>query len=574
MSKQQEPMIESWITPSQKRIFSGDRKQPSIEKLTCMKNEPISFGLAFRSDYQKTPEEKIPYLPISVSVKSDGIKASVYKLGYVPCLAADCEDGSDTDGLCPDMLFERSPEPRVVAADIHLPYYEENEKHQLSVLCGTTSGAWITLNEDRREIPAGDHIVTVTITSLLSGKVVATHSLTLHVINASLPASDLIYTNWFHYDCLADLYSVELYSDEYFSILEKHIRNAVKNGMNTLLTPCFTPALDTPYGQERKNVQLVGVKRKNGTYRFDFSLLERFLRLALDCGITNIEHCHLFSQWGATSAINIYGEDAGEYRRLFSWEDPADGAEYSAFLDAYLPEFLAFSEKMGIRDRLVFHISDEPDIAHVEGYTRALAVVKKYLTGCTVCDALSHYEFYRQGLTQTPAVSTLFADDFYGKCDNFMLYYTGGKPDERLSNRLLTSSPQKTRALGVQLYKYRAKGFLHWGYNYYYGRMCHWVFDPAQNPYAYRNLPAVSYLVYPLFDRTVAPSIREMQMRDAMSDHGALKLLESLIGYESTMQICNEFFGEEISAFTLPKSGEQMLAFRELINCEIEKRIS
>jgi len=58
MSKQQEPMIESWITPSQKRIFSGDRKQPSIEKLTCMKNEPISFGLAFRSDYQKTPEEK------------------------------------------------------------------------------------------------------------------------------------------------------------------------------------------------------------------------------------------------------------------------------------------------------------------------------------------------------------------------------------------------------------------------------------------------------------------------------------------------------------------------------------
>ena len=242
-------------------------------------------------------------------------------------------------------------------------------------------------------------------------------------------------------------------------------------------------------------------------------------------------------------------------------------------MDAYLPEFLAFSKKMGINDRLVFHISDEPALEHVQGYTRALAVVKKHLDGYMMCDALSHYDYYERGLTETPVVSTLFADNFYGKCDSFMLYYTGGKPNEHLSNRLLTSSPQKTRILGVQLYKYRAKGFLHWGYNYYYGRMCHWVFDPAQNPYAYRNLPAVSYLVYPLFDRTVAPSIREMQMRDAISDYRALKRLESLIGYEKTVAFCEAFFGETISVFTLPKSGDSMHAFREALNQEIEKHL-
>jgi hypothetical protein len=103
--------------------------------------------------------------------------------------------------------------------------------------------------------------------------------------------------------------------------------------------------------------------------------------------------------------------------------------------------------------------------------------------------------------------------------------------------------------------------------------MCHGVFDPARDPLGYRNMPAVSYLVYPTFDRDVAPSLREMQMRDAMSDYAALKLLETKIGRDKTVQICDEFFKEFVSVFTLPKSGDEMLAFREMINREIEKTI-
>ncbi|MBQ9805420.1 MAG: DUF4091 domain-containing protein, partial [Clostridia bacterium] len=124
-----------------------------------------------------------------------------------------------------------------------------------------------------------------------------------------------------------------------------------------------------------------------------------------------------------------------------------------------------------------------------------------------------------------------------------------------------------------QLYKYKAQGFLHWGYNYYYGRMCHGVFDPAQDPCGYRNMPGVSYLVYPLFDGTVASSLREHQMRDAMSDYCALKYLESLIGYEETVRMCEELLGTPITTMTLPTSGEQMLAFREMINQKIEEAL-
>lgn len=568
-----ESCIVTWVVSSQTRIFSSAQPIKDLSRLTALRNEPISFCMAYRSNYQKRDDEKIPDLPISVSVECSGIDAALYKIGYVPFLASDCEDGNDEPGLCPDVLLRKQSKPKINPGDDHLPFYEVGEQHLLNVSCIETGGVWITLNEDRKEIPAGDHKITVQVTSLTTNEPIAEHTLTLHVVDESLPDAGLFYTNWFHYDCIADLHGLELYSDAFFEVLAKYIKNAVKNGMTTLLTPAFTPALDTPTGFERRNVQLVGVKRENGCYTFDFSLLERFVKLALDCGITNIEHCHLFSQWGALSAINIYAEENGQTTRIFSWDDSATGAEYAAFLQAYLPAFLDFAERMGISDHLLFHISDEPKDFQANDYSRALSVVKEYLAGHTVGDALSHYALYEKGLVETPVVATDYANDFYGNCDNMMLYYTGGRPNALLSNRTLTSSPQKTRILGVQLYKYRAKGFLHWGYNYYYGRMCHGVFNPMQDPLGYRNMPAVSYLVYPTFDRDVAPSIREMQMRDAMSDYSALKLLERLIGRAETERFCEDFFGEAVSVFLLPKSGAEMCAFRDALNAEIERHL-
>ena len=52
------------------------------------------------------------------------------------------------------------------------------------------------------------------------------------------------------------------------------MKTAVKNGMNMVLMPAFTPPLDTPVGKERKTVQLVGVDFDGKNYKFDFSLLE------------------------------------------------------------------------------------------------------------------------------------------------------------------------------------------------------------------------------------------------------------------------------------------------------------
>ena len=571
---QKNKLLLSWLVPSDVRIF--DSTMPNGEYLPvlrALKNEPISFTLAYRSLLSQE-NARIPEFPITVAVASATLPLSVYKVCTVPFAAADCEDTTpDTKGGCPDILCKRSPNPQILTLNDKNAPFAEVEKAQLNASRTKTQSLLITVNEDGEVLPFGTHDVKIEIRSLKTGEVLGTHTATIELIDAELPPRDYYYTNWVHYDCLADDHGVPLWSDEYFALLGKYLKNATTHGMTTLLTPAFTPALDTPVGTERQCVQLVGVVEKDGSYTFDFSLLARFVCVARENGIRFFEHCHLFSQWGAANAINIYGKKNGEDTRLFGWDTPAYDPQYKKFLATYLPAFLSFAKEMGIENQLLFHISDEPKEAQLESYRAALACVQEFIGDRVIADALSSHAFYRHGLVKLPIVGTAYANDFDGRCDNMMLYYTGGEKLYSLSNRLLSNIPADTRMLGVHLFRYRAKGFLHWGYNYTYGRVSQGHFHPAVDPCFYKNMPGVTYLVYPNNHRGLYPSLREKELAAAMNDFRALTLLSSLIGYEATLKICEDAIGAPIDIFTLPHSADTMHALREAVNLAIAKNI-
>ena len=113
------------------------------------------------------------------------------------------------------------------------------------------------------------------------------------------------------------------------------------------------------------------------------------------------------------------------------------------------------------------------------------------------------------------------ADEFDGECDNFWLYYTCGTYAKLCTNRLITNTAARTRVLGLQMYNYKAAGFLQWGYNYYYDRMSEGWFDPKVDPDGYKLIPGCSYLCYPESDGAV-PALREIHMREAFDDLRAL----------------------------------------------------
>jgi hypothetical protein len=98
-------------------------------------------------------------------------------------------------------------------------------------------------------------------------------------------------------------------------------------------------------------------------------------------------------------------------------------------------------------------------------------------------------------------------------------------------------------------------------------------FNPLLNPCGYQQRPGASFIVYPGVDGALG-SLREVYMREAMTDLCALKLLESLTSYEYVISLSERHFGKNINYHTIPESAEQMTSFRETVNAEIKKRIN
>lgn len=154
-------------------------------------------------------------------------------------------------------------------------------------------------------------------------------------------------------------------------MIEQYIQTAVKHGMNMILTPLFTPPLDTEIGGDRPTVQLVQVERVGDDYRFTFEKLKRWIALCDRSGVKYFEFSHLFTQWGAKHAPKVVATVDGQEKQLFGWDTDSTDSEYTKFLTLFLHELVSFIKENGLEKRVYFHLSDEPNLADMDTYRAA-----------------------------------------------------------------------------------------------------------------------------------------------------------------------------------------------------------
>ncbi|MBR4767173.1 MAG: DUF4091 domain-containing protein, partial [Clostridia bacterium] len=394
------------------------------------------------------------------------------------------------------------------------------------------------------------------------------------IIDAQLPEIDFVYTNWYHCDGISNYYNVPVFSDEFWRINRNFIEYAVYHGMNCILTPLFTPPLDTAVGGERLTVQLVDIKLSNNRYIFDFSNLKKWIDMCLKCGIEYFEMSHLFTQWGALHAPKIVAEDEnGIKKNIFGWNTETDSKEYDDYILQLGKSLIPFLEKENIRNKCFFHVSDEPSEDHLETYKKRSQLIDKAFPGFKTIDALSNIDFFKSGAVKQPIPATGSAENFYGVVPELWVYYCSGQGNKNLSNRLIAMPSQRTRVLGYQLYKYDAKGFLQWGYNFYNSALSIKQINPFESTDADGIFPAGdSFVVYPGESGNPLPSLRLKVFYDALQDLRALKLLESLTGRDKAVELLEE--GIDPITFTqYPHSDKWQLSVRERINSAIKANL-
>ena len=544
-------MLTSRIVSSLDKCFPHSMPSdfPPLERISALRGERLSFQYLCRNVAPDAPHR------LRCSVKLAGALAEFATLRTVeytpsqmpmyPLPRVSDEDYLTKEpGLFPDRL-------------------EPVDQCGVPVCSFQTRALWVTV-----EIPAdaesGEHTLTLTLES--DGAVLDSKTLTVNVIGATLPAQTMKVTQWFHCDCLADYYRVPVFSEEHWRIIENFARTAVRNGINTLLTPLFTPPLDTAVGHQRPTVQLVGVTLENGEYSFDYTLLDRWIQMCDRVGIENLEINHLFTQWGAAAAPKIMARVDGEYRRIFGWDTPASQGEYPKFLRAFLPDFIAHMKARGDDKRCIFHISDEPKPKNLEQYAASRAVVADLLREYTVMDALSNLDFWEQGVVEMPVVATSNIHAFIDAGVTDLWAYYCCSQINYTSNRFFAMSGARTRCIGLQFYKYNIVGFLQWGYNFYYDQGSYNLVDPYSDSTGNYFTPSGdTYSVYPAPDGTAYESLRIVQFHEALEDVRALSLCESLCGRDAAISALESICGD-IRFDRCICDSDKMIAVREAIN--------
>lgn len=488
----------------------------------------------------------------------------------------------DLDLLVESPLADCITVRRVVNVPSELPAYEDADGDYLrkapglfpdalvpmtwpavEAIPGRFTALWVTVRPDGR-FAAGRYPVGITLANEELG-IRECAEFELELIGAALPEQELLYTQWFHADCIASVHRTEVFGERHWELIGRYMETAAANGVNLLLTPIFTPPLDTQPGGERPTVQLVDVFSTPEGYRFGFERLERWLTLAEQAGIHQFEFSHLFTQWGAEHAPKIVALVNGEERRIFGWETAADSPEYAAFLRAFLPELRAFLQNRGIWESCWFHVSDEPGIAAIENYRRAAALLEECLPGAKRMDALSDLDFYREGLVPTPIAATTGIEPFLNAGVSPLWAYYCCSQGVDVSNRFFAMPSARSRVIAAQLYKYDIRGFLHWGYNFYYTQYSREGIDPWLTTDAGCAFPSGdAFSVYPGEDGPVE-SIRLKVFHEALQDLRAFRLLESLAGREAVMAILEDG-GKPITFSRYPRSERYVLGLRERVN--------
>ena len=520
------------------KVFPDKIYGDEQSSFTAFAGEELNFQIAM-----KTIELKYRKMEYTIEIVSDFTDVTAYEVGCVPAWLAAYPTTSDEDYITKESgLF---PDPLIPI-----------RKNRVSVAVGKWSAVWISVKIPQ-EAYVGDHSVRVVFrdeNAVIIGEV----SFKITVCDIILPSQKILFTQWFHCDCIASVHGVEMFSEKHWELIEKYLALATEHGMNTVLTPVFTLALDTAVGAERPTHQLVDIFKDGDTYSFSFTRLERFVSIAIKCGITDFEISHLFTQWGAAFAPKVVAYVDGEKKKIFGWNTHADDGEYIRFLSVFIPKLREFFERIGVSgDRLWFHVSDEPKADHLEQYKVSKSIISELIKGAHHIDALSEIDFYREGLVETPVVATSKIEPYIeASIPDIWCYYCCSQSVD-VANRFLAMPSYRNRIIGLQMYKYGIKGFLQWGYNFYYSQLSKRVIDPYRETDGGGAFPAGDpFSVYPYGD-DVIPSLRLKVFKQALDDIRLLELWEDKIGRAEVVKRIETLAGMEITFKKYPK-GEKI----------------
>jgi hypothetical protein len=312
-----------------------------------------------------------------------------------------------------------------------------------------------------------------------------------------------------------------MFDEKWWRITRAQMENMFEHGCDVVYVPAIF--FSFPKTFERPGQLLVVREPAPGSYQFDWSRVKRFTDMCREIGFRQFEWPHLWRNWTVAHPPIIYKVEEGRYESLWPADEPLLSPKYTNFMKQFLPEFKKFLDEEQLLDHSYFHLADEPQ--SLANYRAAREFLRREAPWMEVMDAVQDVHIAKQKLTDVPVALISVADTYADEGIPHWVYYCCIPTGDYL-NRFMDTPLPKIRMAGWSFYRLRAKGFLHWGYNYWNNLNDESAVDPFVDPTAGASpgIPAGDpFVIYPGPDERPLDSIRWEVFVESMQDYALLQ---------------------------------------------------
>ena len=369
---------------------------------------------------------------------------------------------------------------------------------------------WVSIDIPRDAAP-GIYESRLTVTS--SGSEPVRFCLRVEVLPLTLPAP----RDWsFHLDLWQNPYAVARYhrvrpwSPEHWQLLEPHLKMLADAGQKCLTTtivhrPWGTQTYD-PYDS-----MVEWIRDADGSWKYDFSVLDRYVEFAATCGLDRQITCYSMVPW--SNRVRYLDEPTGEYAEATA---TPGSAEYERFWQPFLQVFRQHLKDRGWLHRTAIGMDERP----AELMKPVISMIRRHAPEIKIALAGSNEPLFAQnvddwsiGFGLPPIEPTMArARGQQGRQTTFYVCCNPAKP-----NTFTFSPPAEAEWLGLHAAAMNYTGFLRWAYD-------SWTEDPLKDTNHVTWPAGDCFLVYP----NARSSIRFEQLRTGIQDFEKIRILRTL----------------------------------------------
>ncbi len=207
--------------------------------------------------------------------------------------------------------------------------------------------------------------------------------------------SDSIF--WMHWSQIARFYKVELWSEPFWRIAERYLRELAIGGMTGMMVCLHDDPHRYPLPPELKRFNyrpaMVGwIRRRDGSFHFDYSIYDRCIETGDKLGINREIQCLSLLPCKLQNPVLTYFDEAqGE---TISHETTPDSADYLRIWDAFLRDFAEHNRARGWLQRLSLVPYDEPRDGEL--FIKVARMARERIPGIRITAALDNSSIARQ----------------------------------------------------------------------------------------------------------------------------------------------------------------------------------